>query len=102
MMPACAAEINAAFVVGHHAGVFELLGRDTVLLLGRVNFGFPVSNRPDTTARQLAATASQLAYIGRQVLVGQWSLLYCGTFVNTILQCCRVVCGVHYCTLLHN
>ena len=73
-MPACLGEIHAAFAVGHHAGVSELLGPNSVLLLGRIDSGFQVSGRSDTAAGQLAAVASQLAYPGRQVLVGQWVL----------------------------
>ena len=71
MKPACPDEINAACADRHQGGISEPRGPNNVLLLGRINFGFQVSNRPDTAARQLAAIASQLAYTGRQVLVEQ-------------------------------
>ena len=70
----CPSEITAADFVGQQAGVPELVGCNIKSLLGGINFGFQVSSRPDTATRQFAATASELAYTGWQVLVGHVNL----------------------------
>ena len=69
------AGINAASVVGYGACVSELLRFKIPLLLGRVDFGFQVPYRPGKAANQFAATASELAYTGRQVTLDVSSCL---------------------------
>ena len=70
----CPSKITAAYVVGQQAGVPKLVRCNIKSLLGGINFGFQVSSRPDTATRQFAATASELAYTGWQVLVGHVNL----------------------------